>query len=911
MTGYGDRGSTHARRWAVWLAGLLGFVGFATTAGLGADYEAKWPETGDRTWIGPGFWANRLQDWRVTEGRVECVEATPQRPMRTLQMLDASLAAEPGELVMSVRTGAIQRGSRRSAETWAGFLIGAGGAGIDPRLTALVHHRSAEDGGILVAVDGAGKVIFRDNNAVGEKNEGIQAVGPLRPADLTVMAPATRSGNGLIGDQSFEDIELRVEARPTRDGYTVTATALLQGKVISAAELRNVPAKELEGSVALVSHLGAPGATSGYWFKDWKLSGRKVTLHPDRQYGPVLATQYTVNRGLLKLTAQFPPLGTLDTNYARLEIRDNAQQPWQLAGRATLVEPGYTMAFRVEKWDETKERQFRVVYDLRQADGSLKTTTYEGIIKRTPVDRDALVVAGLSCNKNYTGGLRWNHQGIWFPHNDLVQSVAHHKPDLLFFAGDQIYEGDLTGVQRAPHDKAQLDYLDKWYRWCWAFHSLTRQTPTICLTDDHDVYHGNLWGAGGKAAKTPDDGGYVMPADFVNMVQRTQTSHLPDPVDPRTVEQEIGVYFTRLEYAGVSFAILEDRKFKSSPTVMIPEGKCVNGWFRNPQFAPAKQADVAGAELLGDRQVRFLREWAADWSDGIWMKAVLSQTIFANIATLPKDATNDSVVPKLKVFRPDEYPEDDRPVADADSNGWPQTGRNTALREIRRGFAVHIAGDQHLASLSRYGVDAFDDAGFAFCVPAIGNTFPRRWYPQDPGQNRKSDAPRYTGQFLDGFGNRMTVHAVSNPLVTGHEPAALHDRSPGYGIIRFHRKSREITFECWPRWADPSKADAQQYPGWPVTIAQADNYTREAAAELPALKVTGLVDPVLQVIDESTEEIVYTLRIQGTEHQPKVASAGRYTVKIGEPGTDRQRMLRGLEARPKNDSTLVIDFGNN
>ncbi|MFO0904157.1 MAG: alkaline phosphatase D family protein [Pirellulales bacterium] len=906
MTGQGRRG-TAGGRGAEWQALGIALIlcGFAQAA----DYEAKWPEGGDRVWVGPQFWANRLQDWQVKDGRVECLEASPQRPMRTLQLLDASLGEAPGELVMSVRTGVLQRGSRRSADTWTGFLLGAGGAAIDYRLTALVHHRSAEDGGLLVAVDGTGRVIFRDNNAPVDADVAAPAVGPLRATDLAVLAPATRTGGGLVGDQLLDDIELRVEARPQGDSYIVTASALLHGKVVSSAELRNVPAKELDGSVALVSHLGPPGATTGYWYKDWKLSGRKVNLHPQRAYGPVLGVQYTQSGGVLKLTAQMPPLGTRDSKYARLEVRDAADQPWRLAARADLVEPGSVFPFRVEKWDGSKDREFRVVYDLRQPDDSTQPAFYEGVIRREPTDKDQLVVAALSCNKNFTGGLRWNHQGLWFPHQDLVAAVSAQKPDLLFFAGDQVYEGDLTGVQRTPADKAQLDYLDKWFRWCWAFSPLTRVTPTICLTDDHDVYHGNLWGAGGKAAKTPDDGGYVMPPEFVNMVQRTQTSHLPDPVDGRTVEQDIEVYFTRLEYAGVSFALLEDRKFKSSPTVMVPDGRAVNGWFRNPQFDAARQADVAGAELLGDRQMKFLREWSADWSNGVWMKAVLSQTIFANVATLPKDATNDSVVSKLKIFKPDEYPADDRPVADADSNGWPQTARNAALREIRRGFAVHIAGDQHLSSLVRYGVDAFDDAGFAFCVPAIGNTFPRRWYPSEAGQNHKSDLPRYTGQFRDGFGNRMTVHAVANPVASGREPAALHDRSPGYGIVRFHRKSREITFESWPRWAQPGRPDARQYPGWPVTIAQADNYTREAAAELPAIKVSGLVDPVMQVLDEATEEIVYTLRIQGTEHQPRVAQAGRYTVKVGEPGTDRQRTLIGLEAKPSNDASVVVDFG--
>ena len=36
--------------------------------------------------------------------------------------------------------------------------------------------------------------------------------------------------------------------------------------------------------------------------------------------------------------------------------------------------------------------------------------------------------------------------------------------------------------------------------------------------------------------------------------------------------------------------------------------------------------------------------------------------------------------------------------ADFDANGWPQTGRNRALRAMRKAFAFHIAGDQHLVA---------------------------------------------------------------------------------------------------------------------------------------------------------------------------------------------------------------------
>ena len=469
-------------------------------------------------------------------------------------------------------------------------------------------------------------------------------------------------------------------------------------------------------------------------------------------------------------------------------------------------------------------------------------------------------------------------------------------------SGDQIYEGDYGyGIQRAPMDMAALDYLRKWYCYGWAFRDILKDRPAISIPDDHDVYHGNLWGAGGKAtppglqgADAQDAGGYKMPPQWVNMVERTQTSHLPDPFDPTPVEQGIGVYYCEMDYAGISFAILEDRKFKSAPKTQLPNAKIGNGWPQQENYNAAKQSDVPGAKLLGDRQLKFMHHWSIDWSNHTWMKVALSQTLFANVATLPRGAKSGSIIPSLPILKADQYPADDQPVSDHDSNGWPQSGRNRALREMRRCFALHIAGDQHLGSTIQYGIDDWNDAAFALCVPSISNYWPRRWYPSAPGKNQQPGAPKYTGEFNDGFGNKMTVHAVGNPTQTGKQPAILYDRASGYGIVRFNRNTRAITIECWPRWSDPSQPDAVQYPGWPVNINQLDNYGRKAYGYLPKIQVAGMTDPIVQVIDQENGDVLYTLRIRGTSFQPWVFKDGIYRVHVGELGTDKVKVLRDL-----------------
>ena len=61
------------------------------------------------------------------------------------------------------------------------------------------------------------------------------------------------------------------------------------------------------------------------------------------------------------------------------------------------------------------------------------------------------------------------------------------------------------------------------------------------------------------------------------------------------------------------------------------------------------------------------------------------------------------------------------------------------------------------------------------------------------------------------------------------------------------------------------------------------------------MDVSGLKQPpVVQVIDESNNEILYTVRAKENNYQPKVFKPGRYTVRVGEPATGQVKTLSGL-----------------
>ena len=893
-----------ARRWLLVVATLVSMASCSgNSTNTGAVFLSDFSSTVDRAWIGSDYYANRLQDWLIRNGRVEAIEARTIKPMRTLQLLTYALDSAEGTLEMSVRTGPASGSRANDESTWSGFLIGAGGNDVDFRITALVHHWPGEDGGLIVALDGTGRVVVRDNSLRGayKGNEAEYKID-----DWPLLQPESSRASGELPDE----VVLHLTAEPGVDGYELGVRAEApDGTMVSEARYRNVDPQFLTGNVALVSHLAPNETERGYWFDDWSVSGTKLKHHPDRAFGPVVGVQYTLSDQVLKLTAQMTPLGAGDIQTGKLQIQKGAE--WITVAESRLMTGSYTIPFRVEGWSQPQNVRFRVAY---RSGNDVDTYFYDGTIRSPDTVSDEFVLAVLNCNNISSGeDLQWNRSTIWHPHEDLLAAVQSHDPDMVFFAGDQFYEKGLEGIERSPIEVAYLDHLYHWYRFMWAFGELTRNMPSVAIPDDHDVYHGNIWGEAGKPAIGPyelqhDNGGYIMPADWVNAVHRTQTSHLPDPVDPTPIKQGISVFYTDLKYAGLSFAIIADRMWKSAPRPLLPEAKIWNGWIGNPEFDPL-DTDIQDATLLGERQLGFLDQWTEDWSSGTWMKVLLSATPFNNVATLPQHAMNDAVVPDLVYPQAGEYVDGDKSVADLDSNGWPQTGRNRALTTIRKGYAFHVAGDQHLSSFIHYGVDEWRDSGFAFVSPAIANFWPRRWFPPVPGENREPGSPANTGDHVDGFGNKLSVHAVANPVRSGREPAALYDRSPGYGIVRFRRGDRSITAEAWPRWVDPTTDGASQYPGWPVTVTQEQNYGRAAAGYLPTLTVSGLDSAVVRLVDEATDETVYTIRIQGTTFRPKVFELSTtYSVYIGDPDAGNVKVFSGLLPAKENDEVLSVVF---
>jgi hypothetical protein len=116
---------------------------------------------------------------------------------------------------------------------------------------------------------------------------------------------------------------------------------------------------------------------------------------------------YTVHKNILKLTAQLYPLKKGEDRKVRLEIRNGRK--WKQIADKQVIERGWTATFRVEKWDSTKDVEYRVAHG--------KEAFYTGTIKKDPVDKDVITMfafTGNSINPSHGGDI---------PKTDIVRGT--------------------------------------------------------------------------------------------------------------------------------------------------------------------------------------------------------------------------------------------------------------------------------------------------------------------------------------------------------------------------------------------------------------------------------------------------------------------------------------------------------
>lgn len=740
------------------------------------EKTVAWHQMQDRVFLGGDCWANPMEDWQVVDGAAECSTTGGNR---NVHLLTHQLTNVSGQFEMSVVLDQVET---RKLDPGAGFKIGIRSDINEYRSNCFAKN------GLRAGIADGNLVLGRQAKAVdglsGPKNMTLRLIGKPNAAkggsyELTIVATGA------------DGLEL---GRLT----TQVDSDMILGNVAIFNNFAKGGGKRNRGNKS-------PQQGSRHRFSNWSVSGDAFTVTESNQFGPILWSMYSLSDSrsdegfVMKLSALTGPLGERDNKDIELWVKKNGQ--WKSLGTEKLHPKAWTATFRIPNWDEKTETPYKVVYKELGRDGSSKESTWEGNIKANPVGRP-LRLGALTCQREYG-----------FPYAPVCENLLRLDPDMLYFSGDQLYEDHGGfGLIRSPADRAILNYLRKYYMHGWSFRHAMKNAPTICLPDDHDVFQGNIWGEAGAPMRVKNKGtsalgGYIEPAEMVNVVHTTNCAHHPDYHDPTPVGQGISVYYGDMVYGDVSFAIIGDRQWKSGPEHVDTGGGRADH-VTDKDFETSK-LDKPGLVLLGQRQEDFLKHWVDDWR-GHKLKVLLSQTVFAGVAT-----HHGKFDGYLK--------------GDLDSGAWPQTARDNTIKIIRKGMPLHINGDQHLTTLVQYGVDKQRDSCWSFCTPAISAGYPRWWNPERvgmPHENRPEHGLPNTGQYVDGFGNLVYVYAAGDPEVgtKKNRYELAHQKGSGFGIVTMDTEAKTYYLESFRFQVDATDGKASnQFAGWPVTIQQKEN----------------------------------------------------------------------------------------
>lgn len=801
----------------------------------------------DRIWIGEDFWTVPIEDWKISNARIEF---TGKEQHSTCNLLPYVLDNKDGSFIIRIEMGMIERGDANGS---SGIVIGSADPE-DKDVKAAVYFGQ----GINIGVSTAGFAFIEQNISK------------------------------LSGEFDYSHFYLEISGNKEKDGYLIDLKVIDRSRTL-AANVSFKPESNFRGIIQMVNNFkSAVSVNNGpkFWFDNLALEGPAIIYKPENKFGPILWTMHTLSRNTLKLSVQMPPIGENDNQ--ELELQFKTGREWISYDKQPVEADSRMATFKVKEWNSSEDKDYRVLYHSKDLDGTERDYDYSGTIRRDPVDRP-LKLGALTC-QFHTG----------FPYSPVVRNLEMKNPDLLYFSGDQIYEQNGGyQIKREPENAAILNYLGKWYMFGWAFGELMRDVPAICTPDDHDVFQGNIWGGAGvpKASglsNTDDYMGFTQTVKFVNVVNTTQCEHLPDPFDPSPIEQGMKVWYTSLNYGRVSFAIISDRIFKSGPN-LVAKWKGRKDHLKEPLKDPSI-IDRPDLELLGKRQEIFLENWIRDWVD-VEIKVLLSQTLFANAAThhgqfdgyllgdldsggWPRKARDRAVGIIRKGFVFHICGDQHLPsIVQYGTDSFRDAGWSFCTPAIAVGYSRWFRPDElnipvknrpeHSYSNTGEYIDAFGNKNYVY---AIGNP----------------------GKFI-GIQDRYIFQ---------------REKTAGLGFVIFDKKTRDITMESWRFLSNVSAPDKDsQHPGWPFTINQMDNYGREATAWLPVVKIKGDTDPLIEITNQLTSELEYIIRIKGNEFLPKVFSTEKYTIKIGYPEKNVYKELTNIvPSRLRNGSELIVDF---
>ena len=195
----------------------------------------------------------------------------------------------------------------------------------------------------------------------------------------------------------------------------------------------------------------------------------------------------------------------------------------------------------------------------------------------------------------------------------------------LYFAGDQIYEGDLTPAITRPIDDAparlppQVVSPRLVLRRADPPPALRRGARRPRRLSRERVGQRRRARARPRRPHRPGPRGATRCPPSLRERGPPHPGRAPARAARRADASTLGIttYHTTLNWGGGSFAVLADRMYKSPPAVVVPEGRVRNGWSLAPDFDPADAVRTSpGRCCSGASQLGMLADWGAAWPSG-------------------------------------------------------------------------------------------------------------------------------------------------------------------------------------------------------------------------------------------------------------------------------------------------------
>lgn len=294
-----------------------------------ASTAIDWRNINDRRWPGSAFWANRLQDWSVRDGHLQCAYEHGGADWRTAHLLTHDLSSEGDRFDVELMFIA-------AVEGHAGILLGGGEGQLNFKQASMIQGIPGLGGGFLVDADfSANALCVRDFGTDAE----VKIPSPIKKKQFRdKLQPGTPLTLKIVGQ------------RKNKSTFTVDVTLNADGTAVATAQA-DVPADRLVGNVAIVSMGGTQQAPHG--FAGLRLSGDRVAEHPHRAYGPIGGVLYSVAGGDLKVGVQCMSVGKTiligDTfgkgNRIGVQLKNNnpmvpgnpSRDPWESANQTTTL----------------------------------------------------------------------------------------------------------------------------------------------------------------------------------------------------------------------------------------------------------------------------------------------------------------------------------------------------------------------------------------------------------------------------------------------------------------------------------------------------------------------------------------------------------------------------------------------